>query len=346
MSVVDRPAIANHRAVRRLAFMLLSLIVLDPFIPSIVRKLEKRHYEGRSAFRFENSDLFGLGPLVSYLREHPRGDRRRAVFLGNSMMFGYLLDTSNALPAEFEKQNPGTRVFNMAVNGQETGSSYLISKAVIDSVDVIFVQVIGESVNPMLASLIPVDRADARRFQLQPPDPLEQRLKEHAGRLWRLYRFNQRIQAALFGTSTRQYLYMHKRVVARALLRLGRKPVKAVDATPAPPVRPSIIAPRAPVRSEPRKDLSRGDAILRDLAELARSHRKRVVLLTFEYGNQPPGPEIAELNATYAPFAERVVVMVPPTLTYDGQHLTEHGCRLVADALARHEREAGQESRR
>jgi hypothetical protein len=326
---------------RRLLFLLLWLIVFDLFVPVVVRKLEHRRYETGGAFRFENSDLFGLGPLVTYLREHPRSDRRRAVFLGNSMMFGYFLRTEDALPARYEAQRPGTRVYNMAINGQELGTSYLIAKDIFDSVDVLFAQVVGTHANERLGSLIPIDAADARRFGLQLPEPVEHRLEQWAGKVWRLYGSSDRIQAALFGTSTRQYLYLHKRDIALALLRRGGSEGTAV--LPEPAERPSIIAPRAPSAAPvDRETLLDADRIMFDLADLARAHKKRVVFLHFHYTEQPPLEDIARFNAAYAPYAERIVVMVPPPLTFDGQHLTAHGCRLVAAVLAQHEAEAEQ----
>ena len=340
MSLLEPPT--NRSAFRRLAFMILWLIVLDPFVPPILHRLETWRYEGGTAFRFENSDLFGLGPLVSYLREHPRGERRRVVFFGNSLIFGYLLDVADALPAQYEKQVPGTRVFNMAINGQETGTSYLVEKAIIDSVDVIFVQEISRKANPMLGSLIPVTSDDARAFGLQMPDPAEHRMKEWLGRVWRLYGSNERLQAALFGTSTRQYLYLNKRVILKTLLGSRTRIDKA--SAPEPRERPVVLAPRAPVAiARDRRTMSKDEQLVYALADFTRAHRKRIVFLNFEYLGQQPRPEIAQFNAEYAPFAERVVVMVPPTLIFDEQHLHEHGCRLVAAALAKHELEAEKE---
>ena len=100
-----------------------------------------------TTFRFENSDLFALGPLVDYLRDHPRHQRRRVVFFGNSMIFGYFLTPAQAIPAQFQTLQPEARVYNAAVNGQEIGTSYLVGKAIVDSVDTIYVQVIGDKAN-------------------------------------------------------------------------------------------------------------------------------------------------------------------------------------------------------
>src|SRR3954471_13105026 len=137
MTAEIRETPPNRHAARRLVFLLVWLVIFYQFIPVIFPSLLKHRYEGPSALRFENSDLFGLGPLVAYLRENPNRNRRRAVFLGNSMMFGYSLQADEALPAQYEQQRPGTHAFNMAMNGQELGTSYLVSKAVIDSVDIL-----------------------------------------------------------------------------------------------------------------------------------------------------------------------------------------------------------------
>jgi len=150
------------RYARRLLAAVLWLIVFDRFAPQLLRRLETRRYEATTQFRFENADLFGLGPLVSYLRENPHGRRRRIAFMGNSVIFGYALDPSDAVPAQFQKLVPGALVLNMAVNGSQLGSSYLITRAMIDSVDALFVQVVGEGADPMLPALIPVDDADVR----------------------------------------------------------------------------------------------------------------------------------------------------------------------------------------
>lgn len=321
----------NRHAVRRLVFLLLWLVLFDQFIPRILPSLEKRRYEGPSALRFENSDLFGLGPLVAYLRENPSRTRRRAVFLGNSMMFGYSLQPGEALPAQYELQRPGTHAFNMAMNGQELATSYLVANAVIDSVDILFVQYVGDRANPILSSLIPVDKSDIQTFHLQQPDPIEQRLKNGLGRLWHLYGANERIQAAIFGTSTREYLYLHKREIAMKLLRRHPAP-----APPPPDVaeRPYLVLPPAE-RAASNGPHSPQEVLLQRFAELGRSHHKRVVFLMFEYSNGPKMPIVE--TSTNVPNAEIVLVRVPTTLTLDEEHLTIQGCRLVAALLAQYD---------
>ena len=308
--------------------MLLWLVVFDQFVPPLVERMERRHYEGTTTFRFENSDLFALGPLVQYLRDHPRHERRRVVFFGNSMLFGYFLNPADAIPAQLQRLQPDARVYNAAINGQEMGTGYLVAKGIIDSVDVLYIQELGTSANEMLPSLIPIDDADLRRFHLTAPNGVEQRLQSWLGRVWNLYRLNYRLQAALFGTSTRVFVYMHKRDLARAF----RVPLLQPASWPPIHGQVSLRAPRQPGVVTP--DLKT------DLAQLARARGKRVVFIAFEWANSvPDDARVGAFNAAYAPFAETVIVHVPPEVTFDGQHPTPAAAAEIAEALARHEAE-------
>lgn len=310
------------RAGRRLMFVVLWLVLADCFVPSILQRAERTRYEGSVPFRFENSDLFALGPMVRYLREHPHGERRRAVFLGNSIVFGYGISARDAVPAQFETLIGNTRVFNAAINGQELGDSYLVGKAVIDSVDTLFVQLIDrEGARPVLGTLIPVDDDDARRFHIERRTAVETTLRSLLGRVWRLYAVNDRLQAALFGTSTRQYLYLHKKE-----LLTGRHPeVPLATSSNAPAV--SLSAPRNGIGSLPRT--------LLDLAALAKARRKRLVVLDFQ--SKGNATAVAEFNAAYAPYAEIITIVVPDSLEYDHMHFTADGAHAVAAALVAHE---------
>jgi hypothetical protein len=313
---------------RRLVLVVLWLIVFDQFVPPLLERLERRHYEGTTVFRFENSDLFALGPLVEYLREHPRHERRRVVFFGNSMIFGYFLKPEEAIPAQYQRLHPNARVYNAAINGQEIGTGYLVGKDILDSVDVLYIQSVGARANEMLPSLIPVDDGDLRRFRLTPPERVESRLQSALGRVWKLYRDNYRLQAALFGTSTRIFVYLHKRDLAR----LFRVPL----------LQPTSFAPihgEVSLRA-PRKAGAVAPSVKTDLAELARARGKRVVLIEFEWGKPVPDEaEVAAFNAAYAPFAEIVIVHVPPEVTFDGMHATPAASAQIAEALIRHEAE-------
>lgn len=314
---------------RRLILALLWLIALDQFVPSVVERLERNHYEGTTTFRFENSDLFALGPLVEYLRDHARHSKPRVMFLGNSMIFGYFLNAQDAMPAQYQRLRPDTHVYNAAVNGQEIGMSYLIAEDVIDSVDVMYVQVVGEKANPMLPSLIPIDDADLRRFELSAPNGVEQQMQSWLGRVWHLYGLNYRLQAALFGTSTRVFIYMHKTDLARLLH------AKAPEA-PWQPITGQISL-RAPRRIGRVLSATPQQRIKNDLAALAVAKRKRVVFLEFEWDNNADDDEVAAFNAHFAPYAETVIVHVPRSVTFDGQHPVPASARQIAEALAQHE---------
>ena len=86
-------------------------------VPTLQQRVEHDWYENSQVFRFENSDLFALGPLVSYLRQHPRGERPRIAFFGDSVMFGYGLEASTTIPARFQELQPSKKTFNLALNG-------------------------------------------------------------------------------------------------------------------------------------------------------------------------------------------------------------------------------------
>jgi hypothetical protein len=308
---------------RRLIVALVCLIAFDPFVPALQRRVERHRYEETQAFRFGNSDLFGLGPLVSYLREHREGSRPRTLFLGNSVVFGYELTAAEALPARFQDAHPETQVFNAAVNGFELGSLYLVAKATIDSVGRFFVLRGGAGAHPLLASMIPVDAADAAAFHLQVPDPVETRLQSVAG-LWALYASTYRLQAGMFGTSTRQFLHVERRRISARAHAAGDGAVEVQRVR-------SAFAPTAGRRDE----LRRQDELLWRFAELAQAHGKRVVFV--QIGSATPGaigdPEAADFNAAFEPYAEIVRLTVPPALTFDGRHLTATGARRVAEAL-------------
>ena len=213
---------------RRLLVAVVVLAAVDRVEPGILHSLEEARYEDpQRVFRFENSDLFGLGPLVSYWREHPKGRQPRVVFLGNSVTYGYLLPASAALPAHYQRLDPGEKVYNAGINGFEMGSALLIAKASIDAADSFFVLSHTDSTaNPRLPLLIPVSEDDRRRFSLTAPDALEQWLSTGANH-WRLYRDSYRLQAAFFGTATRQYLYLNKGRLARAVVGAPGGPTQA-----------------------------------------------------------------------------------------------------------------------
>ena len=311
------------RSARRLIVAVLCLAAVDPFVPGALARAERHRYEETRAFRLANSDLFGLGPLVAYLREHPRGDRPRALFLGNSVMFGYQLNAAEAVPARFGERHLGIQVFNGAVNGFDLGSNYLVAKAAIDAVDAFYVMTGTATVNPLLASLIPIDPADAEALHLPRPDPIERRLQSIAG-LWQLYASTYRLQAAWFGTSTRESLHLLTR------------PAITRTFTSADPsaVGRSAWRGAAPPSDERRAELRQRDETMWAFAELAASRRKRVVFIHIGAPTGAMGEtELAAFNAVFAPYAEVVGVTIPPALLFDGRHLTPAGAIRVAEAL-------------
>ena len=311
------------RPARRLIFALIGLVVLDQFVPEVLRRAEHHRYEETRAFRFESSDLFGLGPLVSYLGEHPPGDRPRIVFLGNSTLFGLDLAAAEAVPGQFQRLHPDTQVFNAAINGFDLGSNYRIARAMIGSVDRFYVMRGTAVVNPLLASLIPLDDYEAAALHLERQNVLEGQLQSIAG-LWRLYAASYRLQAALFGTSTQQFLHRLTRPAAMTVHGSADGAVEVIRSR-------STIPPTVQRQAELRKQ----DGLLWSLAELVSEHRRRVIIL--QIGAPTPGaigePEIAEFNAAFAPYAEIVTLVIAPALKFDPQHLTAVGARRVAEAL-------------
>ena len=332
---------------RRLVLVVIWLAIFDQFVPALQRRVEHDLYEGSEVFRFENSDLFGLGPLVAYLREHPERQRPRVVFFGHSVMFGFGLPASAAVPARFQELEPGVRVFNAAVNGLQMGNAYLFAKATIGSIDQLYVQLVGMNADAILPSLIPVDDEDIRAFRLNQPSRLESRLEEWAG-FWRLYGASYRLQAATLRTSTRQYLYLHKGEVARGILFPARSvepPPERIDASI------EVLAPRAAVSPDEarRRELRERYPVLWQMEELIQRHGKRAVFLLMAeadyYGTTPDYPgitpaEIADLNAIFAPSGEIMRLRyAADAMTWDKVHLTTGGAQRVAETLVRHRRD-------
>lgn len=326
---------------RRLLFALVWLVVLDQFVPPLLRVVEKRRYEGNATFRFPASDVFALGPAVSYLREHPHGDRPRMIFLGNSVIFGFGLDPEEAAPAQFERLQPPRHAWNMAINDSSMGTSYLIYNDVIDSADCAFIQFYGASADASLPALIPVDDTDVARFHLRTPNPMEKRLESGLGVIWHLYGLNYRLQTALFGTSTRQSLYINKRNLVRSLIahvhRLSPEERPVWQGGNGAQV--EMHVPHAPAMPDERaSQLLRGtQPLLWSLGTLAKTHRKHTVLLHLDMPGEVwiSEPEAGEFNALFAPFTEIVQIKIPRALTFDGQHMTPEGARSFAKALVR-----------
>jgi hypothetical protein len=335
----------SRRSARRLFFAVAVLAAIDPFIPGLRDRLETARYESNRVFRFENSDLFSLGPLVQYLRERPRGDRPRVVFFGNSVVWGYFLEPKDSLPAQFQRLTPEARVFNLGINGFESGSAYLMTKNIIDAVDTIYLFHIGGTAHPMLPQLVAVGPGDVARFTLTPPDDVEARLGGLLG-FWRLYRDAYRLQAALFGTSTRQYVYRHKASLPSAIWRAASGRAMDDESVPTPrsevPALLDVVSVQtdmasAPVTEARSRGLAAAYPLLWDFAELVRAHRKHAVVVAFDRSSSPLLPiDRADLNRIFHPHVSFVALSIPPVFQFDGLHLSVPGARAVAQALRRH----------
>ena len=316
---------------------MLSLVVIDALVPRWLERAERRRYESGHVFRFQYSDLFAIGPVVQYLRQHPRGDRPRAAFLGDSVVWGYRLRPEDSLPAQFARRRPGVRVLNFAVNGFGSGSAFLMLKSIIGSLDTVYLEIGGRASNPGLARLIPVSDEDVRRFGLDPPDRVEQRLERLTG-FWRLYRDSYRLQAALFGTSTRNYLYAHK----SALLwwRGARTPDPTGGAGLAPllPATSRLTVSYAASASDPtaerQEEVARAEPWLWEYASFIRSSGRRAIFFAIV----PPRDadqrrDWADLNRIFRRFVVFVRVGVPDDMRIDPTHLSADGSRAVAELL-------------
>lgn len=324
------------RGARRLIVAVVCLAVIDLFVPDIRDRLEAAAYEQSiDTPRFENSDFFGLGPLTQYLREHPGSARPRTVFLGNSVLFGYRLNPEDSPPAAYQRLATGEKVFNASINGLDIGSSYLIAKAMIDSVNTFVVLGRDAShVHPLLPRLIPIDAGDRRKYEIEDVDqPWLAGVAAH----WRLYRDTYRLQAAMFGTSTRQLLYLNKGRIVRDAIGMLRGRTRPVDV----PVLPSDTVP--PVRMWIPATPTAGSTppmvqhpIVVDFGELFRAAGKRVILLQVRgYSEYVSEAEAAAFNGWYAPNAQIVIVDVPADATFDGMHFTREGATAVARELYR-----------
>jgi hypothetical protein len=339
------PRTASSR--RRLIAALLTLVVVDTFVPRWLERAERQRYESGPVFRFQYSDLFAVGPVVQYLRDHPRGDRPRAVFLGDSVVWGYRLRPEDSLPAQFAKRRGDLRVLNFAVNGFGSGSAFLMLKSMIDSIDIVYLEIGGRAVNPGLARLIPVSDADIKRFGVDPPDRVEQRLEQWAG-FWRLYRDSYRLQAALFGTSTRNYLYANK---AAVLWWRGAPARDMTGAAGLAPIRPSstslvVAHPIAATMPTPERaeEVARAEPWLWEYASFIRAAGKRAVFfLILPPRDADERRDWADLNRIFHGSVAFVRVGVPDDMRIDPTHMSAAGSNAVAamlDAVTRTELES------
>jgi hypothetical protein len=328
------------RPARRLAVAVLLLVAVDQVEPRILSSLETARYEDPTTdFRFENSDLFGVAPLVDYLQEHPRGRQPRVMFLGNSVTYGYALDVKDAVPAQFQQLLPSHKVFNVGVNAFEAGSAYLVAKAAIGSIDEAYLLSRTYPVaNPLMAKLVDVEPADRAAFALaEPPGRLDQLLVRTLSS-WRLYRDSYRLQAALFGTSSRQFIYLNKSRFARAVI----APLRAQEptATTGPAIEATTpLAPAMPPPSRIAALRAAGPPLVWQFADLFARHGRTLALLQLPgYAEWLPEAELADFNRVAHPHVRIVRLRIPTEWMFDNVHVTADGARAVAQVLAQERR--------
>jgi len=320
------------------------LALIDQAVVPILRISEAGRYESDVQVRFENSDLFLLGPLAEYLREHPAGRTPRVLFFGDSVVWGYQIKSHEAIPAAFQRLVPEARVLNFGVNGFTDGSAYLMSKAVIDGADAVYLFHHDGPADPLLPKVIDVSPEDLTRFNLAPLSPAE-RAFTRLRSCWRLSRYAYRLQGAWFGTSTRQCLYLHKGEWLRRLL----QPAPPAGGRPLPPLAPhpegralwdAPVAQRAPAESE-QTALAQRYPLLWDYATLLSTHQKHgAIIETSIETTVADEHERALLNVAFHPYVIFARVTIPDSwLQPDRIHLTPEGCRGIAELIA--ERTAG-----
>lgn len=323
---------------RRLGFCVLVLAAVDRAVPSILRVSEQGRYESNIQVRFENSDLFLLGPLTAYLREHPKGAKPRVVFFGDSVVWGYFVKPHEAIPEVFQRIAPGVRVLNFGINGFQTGSAYLMTKALIEAVDVVYLFEVGEDADPMLPKLIEVDAADAARFGLTTRSRLEKAF-DRLTQCWLLHRYSYRLQAAWFGTSTRQHLYLHKGEWAQKLLGRaaggddgGAEPLADV---PNEPAQWQVRRQRGSVAREDAARVAAKHRLLWDYATLVSAHQKHGAIIEMAGHHQTMTEEEQGIfNAYFHPYVMLATLDVPDSwLMKDHVHFTPEGSRGVAELL-------------
>lgn len=346
----ERNSVSTRSAWRRVGICLAVLAAVDQAVLPIVRRAEARRYESAVHVRFENSDLFLLGPLTEYLREHPIGRKPRVAFFGDSLVWGYGLDPQDAIPSVFQDLVPQVRVLNFGINGFKNGNAYLISKAVMDAVDVFYLfrtDDAGELAHPLLPELIEVSAEDAARFGLQRPS-WSRRVSNRLAGIWRLSRYSYRLQGAWFGTSTRQYLYLQASRLAQPLL-VGtrtRSGQRSAHSSTGPNASVGWEAPvaRGPVADRDAARLVERYPLLWDYAQLLVNHHKRGVMVElndFDVRRQMTPDDRALFNAMFQPRVVAVKLTVPDAWRMpDQRHLTPEGCRAIAQTLSMHAAEA------
>lgn len=330
-AVLAAPAGGGARGIRRLAAAVLTLALVDQFVPGRLERAERARYEGAEVYHFPYSDLFATGPAVAYLRDHPRGDRPRAVFFGNSVVWGFRLPPADAIPERFQQLDSSVRVFNFAVNTFASISAFLLLKNVIDSVDTIYLPLDGNQANAGLARLIPVSDEDVHRYNLDPPDRLEQRLERMFG-WWRLYRDSYRLQTAFLGTSTRNFLYAHKSSLLGGAPDPGRDNLAPNRPSPKPLTVFHRVAEAEPSQAH-LQELAAAEPLAFEFASFIRAHGKRAVFWRVDNEARASSAIWDGLNRAFSGSIVFITIAAPPEMMMDQRHLTANGSAAVAAAL-------------
>ncbi len=280
--------------------------------------------------------------MTEYLREHPVGLKPRAIFLGDSIVWGYLLETGETLPANFQRFVPNVKVLNLGSNGFDAVSAYLMTKALIDSVDTFYYVYEQDDLDrrphPLLARLIPVSPEDTSRFELELPPPWVATFNRMA-HFWKLARYSYRLQGALFGNSGRQYLYSKGRRLGK-LLHNPSGQGEAAEGTRKAALRVQWSSPSAggPLSEEEAGDLARRHPMLWEYASLLAGHQKQGVIIEFAHHKKIlSDSERRKFNRRFRPFVVFAKLTVPDAyLMPDEAHLAAEGTRAVASTLSEH----------
>jgi len=332
---------AARSVCRRFGVCLLVLLAVDQAVPALLRRAEARHYESDAPLRFKSFDLFPLGPLTDYLREHPVGPMPRTGFFGNSVMWGYLLDGPQTISCAFARLAPEARVLDFSAAGFQGASSYLIAKRVVDDLDAFYIYIDKRTdhgdTHPLLPKVIAISEADAAAFGLKVAGPGRRALDRLAG-VWKLRRDSYRLQAAWFGTSTQQAI----RLWAEALFNRLKAPADrgaAVGVAPREQARWHAPADAAPISDEERARLAAAHPVVWRFAQLLAEHHRPGVFFQFAGPTQPIAEaELPAFNAAFDGITIATLTMPAGWYQDDGVHVTAKGAEGIARALRDHAR--------
>lgn len=349
MTIKDPPVysrrlpLSPRRAAWRLGVALLTLVVLDAWVPSIRDRLEAAQYGTTSIARLSNSDVFPLGSLVAYLREHPRGARPRVAFFGDSVVWGYGVDDVDSIPSQFQLLASDAQVFNLGVNLFSTPSSYLLATRIVDAIDVAFLIPADWPPQALLPRVLDLSDEETRRWGYPSSDrsALDRLVNGLLGR-WHLYRDAYRLQTGLWGTSTKQFIYVNKSQAIAAALGRYRTPREAARLRDADSEYlrtwdvPPLIAESAARSDEVMDALRFRQPALVAFAELFVSRRKPAYVIEISDRHVVlDARERAAMNERFAPYVRFVLLAPPRRLIFDGLHFTPEGTATVATMLDR-----------